>query len=94
MDAATDIVAIAFPGLPIPLLENRGRTMDIRNLFKGATVSVKSIGGKKQVWVQAGKQLFPIANLTGLEEEMVRNGFGFQKHLSSSLRGRSRKIRR
>ena len=68
--------------------------MDIRNLFKGATVSVKSIGGKKQVWVQAGRQQFPIANLTGLEEEVLNGGSSFQKHLPSSLRGRSRKAKR
>jgi hypothetical protein len=42
--------------------------MDIRDLFKGASFSVESHDGKRQIWIRVGRQHFPVVVREGPEK--------------------------
>lgn len=42
--------------------------MDIRDLFKGASFSVESHDGKRQIWIRVGRQHFPLVVREGPEK--------------------------
>lgn len=68
--------------------------MDILSLFKGATITIESKGGKRQVWVQAGRQRFPLLNWTDWEGCTTKDATSPDIYPPSTHRTRGKGIER